>query len=79
MKHARADYQRIQDPEGRIPDDEPVFLLRGQDAIAALTVKIYAELLQHFGASAQVVQHLREHAADMRARAHGRMPTIPEP
>ena len=29
MKHARDDYNRIQDPAGKIPEDEPVFLLRG--------------------------------------------------
>ena len=33
MIHARADYDRIQDPEGKIGDDEPVFLLRGQDVL----------------------------------------------
>lgn len=31
MIHARTDYQRIQDPLGKIADDEPVFLLRAQD------------------------------------------------
>lgn len=35
MKHARPDYDRIQDPAGIIPEDEPVFLLRGQDRYAA--------------------------------------------
>jgi hypothetical protein len=34
MKHARKDYDRIQDPENKIPQDEPVFLLRGQDKFA---------------------------------------------
>jgi hypothetical protein len=47
MKHARADYDRIQDPEGLIPVDEPVFLLRGQDRFAAETVRYYAYLVQH--------------------------------
>lgn len=42
MKHARDDYNRIQDPAGRIPDDEPVFLLRGQDVLAAAIVRAYA-------------------------------------
>lgn len=27
MLHARKDYMRIQDPENKIPQDEPVFLL----------------------------------------------------
>ena len=44
MRHAREDYARIQDPEGRIPVDEPVFLLRGQDRIAAIAVRIYARM-----------------------------------
>lgn len=43
MKHARPDYNRIQDPENKIPSDEPVFLLRAQDAIAAKIVRMWAE------------------------------------
>ena len=31
MKHLREDYDRIQDPAGKIGEDEPVFLLRAQD------------------------------------------------
>lgn len=38
MRHARSDYNRIQDPAGLIPEDEPVFLLRGQDKLAAKLV-----------------------------------------
>jgi hypothetical protein len=34
MLHARPDYNRIQDPENKIPQDEPVFLLRAQDKFA---------------------------------------------
>ena len=41
MLHARTDYNRIQDPAGLIPVDEPVFLLRAQDKIAWHIVKIY--------------------------------------
>lgn len=47
MKHARDDYNRIQDPAGLIPEDEPVFLLRGQDKFAAETLRYYAYLVQH--------------------------------
>lgn len=43
MIHARDDYNRIQDPDGKIPEDEPVFLLRAQDAIAAAIVRKWAE------------------------------------
>ena len=44
MLHARKDYNRIQDPENRIPEDEPVFLLRAQDQVAADVVRIWATL-----------------------------------
>lgn len=45
MKHARKDYNRIQDPEKKIPADEPVFLLRGQDRYAPIMLRIYANLV----------------------------------
>jgi len=44
MKHARQDYNRIQDPENKIPMDEPVFLLRGQDRYAEEALEYYAFL-----------------------------------
>jgi hypothetical protein len=31
MIHARTDYNRFQDPEGKIGEDEPVILFRAQD------------------------------------------------
>ena len=43
MKHSRPDYNRIQDPAGLIPVDEPVFLLRAQDPSAAVAVRRWAE------------------------------------
>jgi hypothetical protein len=43
MKHARDDYNRIQDPSGKIPADEPVFLLRAQDRSAPATLRFWAE------------------------------------
>lgn len=47
MKHARSDYNRIQDPAGLIPEEEPVFLLRGQDKFAAEALRYYAHLVKH--------------------------------
>lgn len=44
MFHARPDYMRIQDPAGLIPEDEPVFLLRAQDATAGLLVHMWATM-----------------------------------
>ncbi len=43
MKHARADYDRIQDPAGKIPADEPVFLIRGQDFTGPETVAAWVK------------------------------------
>ena len=42
MRHARDDYMRIQDPDGKIPKDEPVFLMRGQDIIGPKVLRFYA-------------------------------------
>lgn len=42
MRHAREDYNRFQDPSGKIPEDEPVFLLRGQDLLAPATLRCWA-------------------------------------
>lgn len=39
MKHAREDYNRIQDPAGKIPEDEPVFLIRARDTYGPETVR----------------------------------------
>jgi len=61
MKHARADYNRIQDPEGKIPADEPVFILRAQDQTAAATVRDWARRNQQIAGhdSAAVVLALK--------------------
>ena len=50
MKHARADYARFQDPAGLIPEDEPVFLLRGQDVAAPATLRFWADHAIRLGA-----------------------------
>lgn len=44
MKHAREDYNRFQDPENKIPEDEPVFLIRGRDPIAPAVLRYYADM-----------------------------------
>lgn len=76
MKHARPDYDRFQDPWGKIPEDEPVFLLRGQDKIAWHVVKIYAYCLELAGGSAEMVAMCRDHAAKMKVWAH-KVPDLP--
>ena len=44
MLHARTDYDHIQDPTGKIPADEPVVLLRAQDAAFVPTLQYYKSL-----------------------------------
>ncbi len=48
MKHQREDYnERIKCVDGSIPDDEPVFLLRGKDPTAASCLRHWISLNQH--------------------------------
>lgn len=56
MKHARADYDRIQDPANIIPEDEPVFLLRASDTVAPDTVRSWAMRAKSIGASDEIVK-----------------------
>ena len=62
MKHARKDYNRIQDPENKIPDDEPVFLIRGQDMVGAATVRYWADLNDTAGGDPDLSERARAHA-----------------
>lgn len=65
MKHAREDYNRIQDPEGKIPEDEPVFLIRGQDAVAPEVVTYWALQAQLKGAAKNICDAARAQADAM--------------
>lgn len=69
MIHSRDDYQRIQDPSNKIPEDEPVFLMRAQDRFAALAILYYADVV---AAEAERTHdhRLRRHAEQARAHAH---------
>lgn len=80
MKHARKDYDRIQDPEGLIPEDEPVFFLRAQDIVAPQVVEAWAIAAHNAGAADDIVQHAYEHAQLMRKwqEEHGcKVPDMP--
>lgn len=71
MKHARKDYDRIQDPQNIIPKDEPVFLFRGQDVYAPLVLEFYALLVeQGKDPDLNVVMNTRNHAVTMRVWQH---------
>lgn len=65
MKFTRDDYnERIIDKARKIPDDEPVFLLRAQDAHAPSTLRFYAKLVEESG-NIKMAEELRKHAKDM--------------
>lgn len=78
MKHARPDYERFQDPAGLIPDDEPVFLIRGQDIIAADVLNFYADELDDKGGDVDMVEMVRKHATAMRLWRKHKMPDMPD-
>lgn len=77
MKHARPDYDRIQDPAGLIPEDEPVFLIRAQDENSAQTVRWYARRAESRGASPELIRMAREHADRMAAWPKHKVPDLP--
>jgi len=62
MIHARKDYSRIQDPDKKIPIDEPVFLLRAQDQVAADVVRYWVYLHERNGGAMNIAILAQEHA-----------------
>ena len=63
MKHARKDYtERIQDSAKLIPDDEPVFLIRGQDQVGHMAVRAWAYLHRTNGGSDVAFTLAMQHA-----------------
>jgi len=62
VKHARPDYNRIQDPLQRIGADEPVFLIRAQDAVSGEAVRAWANLNDAVGGSPEASALARRHA-----------------
>lgn len=65
MKHARKDYDRIQDPDGKIPEKEPVFLIRGQDLAGPETLRAYAVEAHRNGASQIIIDATLRQAREM--------------
>lgn len=47
MRHAREDYNRFQDPENKIPEDEPVMLFRAQDEYARFALEGYVDAIKN--------------------------------
>ena len=81
MLHARHDYSRIQDPENRIGETEPVFLLRANDRCAPVAVLAWANFLEVLGGDQVVVDHVRNWAKLMSewriAHDNGKIPDVP--
>lgn len=66
MIHAREDYnKRIQDSENKIPADEPVFLLRGQDALAPSLLLDWASRMRSLGGDPDMADLVRAQAQRM--------------
>ena len=77
MLHARKDYnERIQDKENKIPKDEPVFLLRGQDALAIGAMKEYLRLCEAH--ETNNVEKVKEHLQKMMDWKLKKMPDTPK-
>jgi len=66
MKHARKDYDRIQDPENKIPENEPVLLLRAQDELAADVAAIWAALYELRYGKDEIADLVKEQAHKMK-------------
>lgn len=62
MKHATESYNRIQDPAGVIPVDEPVFMLRGSDVLAYETVLFWCKRAREIGVDEERIKAVEAHA-----------------
>lgn len=76
MRHAREDYSPIQDPRGQIPEDEPVFLIRGQDMVAPSVLRFYADQVESM--NPRMATRVREWADEMHRWPKKKQPDAPE-
>lgn len=60
-----------------IPDDEPVFLLRGQDRHAANTVRYWADQVARDNGDEDIIKVALEHANKMDAWPKKKLPDLP--
>lgn len=58
MIHARPDYNRIQDPENKIGEDEPVVLFRAQDKHFGSVLKFYYDTIKKDGGDPRILEQL---------------------
>lgn len=81
MEHARDDYSNIQEivTNGtirRIPLDEPVFLIRGQDVVSGDAVRAWADLAEASGADPEIIKIARFQAEKMDAWPKKKIPDL---
>lgn len=62
MKHARSDYDRIQDPANKIGEDEPVFLIRAKDSSAVDTLEAWCGFNRSNGGDPKLSELVSKHA-----------------
>ena len=66
MKHLRKDYnERIQDSANLIPEDEPVFLLRGKDIFTPGLMLDWAKQLRLAGGDPELARLVEDGAQEM--------------
>lgn len=81
MKHAREDYSRIQDPANLIPENEPVFLLRGKDVAAPAAIEAWIAEAKKYGAKDDILEAAEKQVDLMRAyqiEVERQVPDLPE-
>lgn len=77
MKHSRADYNH-HDLNLRIPDDEPVFLIRAQDIVSGDAVRAWANLNDLASGDPKLSRLAREHAQLMDAWPKKKAADLPQ-
>ena len=80
MIHARSDYDRMQDPDGLIGEDEPVMLFRAKDRLMQSALKAYADACEAEGLK-EMEMTVRKHLQRVQIwqDEHGcKMPDMPK-
>ena len=81
MRHAREDYNRIQDPAGLIPEDEPVFLIRGKDVCAPATLEAWCKEAKKYNVDPGMIKIVSDWADRMKVwqiEHESKIPDMPE-
>ena len=65
MKHARPDYDNVNALNKKIPQDEPVFLIRAQDMASADTLRFWARRNLELGGDTELSILAEGHALRM--------------